>query len=160
MYESLFNLRLWCIGSVSSLPWSLHSSGLVRGLIFCDCTNGYSSTGSLGSLALVTPPLVCGEGLAVAVLVTSPLSSGGAQFKGCLLVIPQWENQPQLLLVTPAHWSQSLKVMVTPHHSREGGWTHGVVSSPGTFCAFSSRLLYCRWWATLHIVLVSMQMKL
>ena len=55
-----------------------YTSGMVKGLIFCGCASGDSSTGSLGSLMLVTLPLVCREGLVVAVLVTPPLDSRGS----------------------------------------------------------------------------------
>ena len=131
-----------------------------QGIYFCDSANGDSSAGSLGSLALVTPPLVCREGPADALLVTPPLGTGRVQLQDCMLVIPQWENWPQLLQVTPASQSQSLKVVVTPHHSEKGGWTCCGVSSPGAFHVVSSRRLHCRWWSTLAIVLMLMQMKL
>ena len=69
---------------VLSHPWSLLYPQLVRE-IFIIIIIGDSSAGSLASLALVTPPLVCREGPVVALLVTSPLGCGRSLASGLLI---------------------------------------------------------------------------
>ena len=149
--------RLWSLGFiwvfviffifslVISLFWAGHGT-------FCTCTIGDSSAGSSGSLALVTPPLSVGRVWKWLCWWLLPLIVRGVQLLVSLLVITQWENLPHHLQVTPACQSQSL--LMTPHHSGEGGWTHCGVSSPGAFCGAGSRLPHCRWWATLAVTLL------